>query len=93
MTIKVDSVEEVIEGAYIENVECGYLSFEPKPENGIVYLISDEADIEIAETRLGMKIPDDAMDGEFKIAAIPKDIFITRTFRFVVRPSEMEFEN
>ena len=160
-------VEEVVKGTYIENIDCGYLSVDPRPENGILYLVCDEEDIEMAETALGMKVPDnaesqwayvtshieafqemkskypideynylflyskynclgydshadeviirdgnqllfhydidiapgegeavcEAMDGEFKIAAIPKDIFITRSFYNVVRPSEMEIED
>lgn len=163
----VESVEEVVKGTYIENINCGYLSVDPRPENGILYLVCDEEDIEMAETALGMKVPDnaegqgsyvtshieafqemkskypideynylfsyskynclgydshadeviirdgnqllfhydidiapgegeavcEAMDGEFKIAAIPKDIFITGSFYNVVRPSEMEIED
>ena len=159
----VESVEEVINGTYIENIECGYLSIDPKPENGVLYLVSDEADLAAAETVLGMKVPDnaewpwdyetahveafqemknnypieqysylflyqeysslgyhshsddvvirngnelifhfdevkspgegeavcEAMDGEFKIAAIPRSALLARSICNVVRPSDL----
>ena len=159
-----EPIEEFMEGAYVENVGCGYLSISPKPESNVLYLVCDEEDIEAAEKVLGMKVPDDAdwawdyesnhieafqnmkknypieeynylflyeehsclgysshadgifyndanhwiyfhydvikrpaegeavcdaMDGEFKIAAVPKVFFEGRTFGNVTRPSEL----
>ena len=157
-----EPVEELLEGAYVENVGCGYLSVSPKPESNILYLVCDEEDIKEAETILGMKVPDDAdwvwayetnhveafqklkndysieeynylflyeehsclgysshadgviitddkidfhydvvkspkegeavcdaMDGEFKLAAIPKKYFEGREFINVIRPSDL----
>ena len=161
-----EPVEKPVEGTYVENVSCGYLCFDPRPERNVFYLICDEEDIEIAETELGMKVPEDAdwpwdyeakhikafqdikskypidqynylfeyqeysclgysshadnvvfeedrinfhfdeikkpgdgemvceaMDGEFKIAAIPKEYFEGRTINNVVRPSEAKSGN
>ncbi|MBP5276025.1 MAG: hypothetical protein J6Z07_04430 [Lachnospiraceae bacterium] len=159
--------EEVIEGTYIENVNCGYISTKPHPESCIYYLVTDESDVKAAEIALGMKIPDDpdwvwqynskhvdafqdmmskypieeynylfiynehaclgysshadevvykndliyfhfdvvkepgedestceAMDGEFKMAAIPKDFFNGKTFTNVIKTSDLvEYDN
>lgn len=155
--------ECVIEGTHIENMNCGYISNNIRPEPYVLYLITDEADLEAAETKLGIAIhedpdgdgqyytthidvlrnimsnyplasydylfvyleygslghsshadkvvykdealyfhydamesPDenqavcDAMDGEFKIAAIPKEAIKDKKFTYNVRPSEIE---
>ena len=160
-----DLEEQIIEGTYVENISCGYLSIEPKPESYYLYLVCDEKDIEVAETVLGMKVPDnadwpwdystghvgafqnikeqypieeynyifeykehsclgysshadgvaykgdriyfhcdvvkspaegeavcDALDGEFKIAAIPKSAFDGKTFTNVVKTSDLYTE-
>lgn len=152
--------EYMLDGVYVENVDCGYISTEPHPEQYISYLVINEADVEAAETKLGMKLPDDqeaggegghieafykvmteypleyyaylfiyqeysslgynshadgvvykdgalsfhydvfegpdedeavcdAMDGEFKIAAIPKEAIMNKTIKKNVRPSRM----
>ena len=158
--------ETVIEGTHIENISCGYISVSPRPDDYVLYLVEDEADIEAAEDKLGMKVPEnpdhsweyssgltdvfrdfkdkypieeyaylfiyeehgclgykshadkvvyrgdciyfhydvsegpnpgesvcDAMDGEFKIAAIPKDVLKGKTFVNVMRPSQLENNN
>ena len=155
--------EIAIEGVYIENSSCGYISNNPRPEPYVLYLITDEADLEAAETKLGIAIHEDtdgngqyytthinvlqnimknyplecyvylfeyleyaslghhchadgvvyrdealyfhydvmespgedsvvcdAMDGEFIVAAIPKDAIKDKTFSYNVRPSRME---
>ena len=151
--------EYMLDGVYVENVDCGYISTEPHPEQYISYLIINEADVEAAETKLGMKMPNgqetggghidafykvmtdypleyyvylfiyqeysclghnshadgvvykdealnfhydvmespdedeavcDAMDGEFKIAAIPKEAIMDKTISKNVRPSRIE---
>ncbi|MBP5191709.1 MAG: hypothetical protein J6Z74_00020, partial [Eubacterium sp.] len=153
--------EYMLDGVYVENVNCGYISTEPHPEQYISYLVINEADVEAAETKLGMKMPNgqgageggghidafykvmteypleyyvylfmyqeysslghnshadgvvykddalifhydvmegpdedeavcDAMDGEFKIAAIPKEAIMDKTIKKNVRPSRIE---
>ena len=157
-----EGTEQIIEGAYVENIGCGYLSISPRPDRNTMYLVCDEQDIKVAEDVLGMKVPDnadwpwdfetghvgafqkmkedypiedynyifmyeehaclgysshadgvaydndriyfhcdvvkrpaegeavcDAMDGEFKIAAVPKSAFDGKTFKNVVTPSSL----
>ena len=161
VTVGGSDEEYMLDGVYVENVNCGYISTEPHPEQYISYLVINEADVEAAETKLGMKMPDgqeaggegghieafykvmteypleyyvylfiyqeysslghnshadgvvykdgalsfhydvfegpdedeavcDAMDGEFKIAAIPKEAIMDKTIKKNVRPSRIE---
>lgn len=57
-SLPADSGEQVVEGAYVYSFKCGYLSGNHVPEQYTMYLITNEEEIDYAETHLGMGVPE-----------------------------------
>ena len=52
-------LEETIEGAYVNSFSCDYLSQSSKPDQYVLYLVTNDEELAYAEDYLGMKVPDD----------------------------------
>ena len=49
--------EEIVEGAFVNSISCGYLGSDFVPEQYVLYLITNEEEVAYAEVYLGMQVP------------------------------------